>query len=117
MIVDSRAKEVIKRYVEHDVSYLFITPQIPKIEDVKSDINRLFGSKAEQRIKIKTIEEKQFQRSAVTDYIILNPEEDDTHPLHVFIELPIGSHGYRIEVDKLSAIEFVDRFNDPIGQS
>lgn len=116
IIADSRAKEVMKTNVGRNVSYILITPETCEIEDMKDDINRFFGAKAEC-IKIKKIEAKQFQRSAVTNYIILNPEEDEAHPLHVFFEVPIEARGYWIEVNNEAALEFVNRFNDLIGQS
>lgn len=107
--VDPRIRKIVERNIARGIVYTFLTPDTGKIDDARKEVNSIFRSNPDQFI-IKPIPEDEFQRLAVTDYIILNPDEDNTYPLNVFLELPIESRGYWIKVEYKAAIEFVNRF-------
>lgn len=107
--VHPKVRDIVKRNIERDIHYSFITPTSNKTAEAVKELNRIFAANP-TCFSVKDIPEDDFRRLAVTDYVVINPESDIDHPLHVFLELPIESHGYWIEVDNEAAVDFVDRF-------
>jgi hypothetical protein len=58
-------------------------------------------------VRVLELGEHEFQSVAVTDYVILDPDSD---AVAVFLELPIQTRGYWIEVDREASIGLVERF-------
>ena len=58
------------------------------------------------QLRVLELAEHEFQSVAVTDYFILDPDADAV----VFLELPIQTRGYWIEVDREASIGLVERF-------
>jgi hypothetical protein len=107
--IDPKVTDVIQRNIEHNVSYTFVTISSTKTAEAERDLNRVIEAKPDA-LKVITSSESTIRRLAITDYIIINPDPDATHPLHVFLELPIESRGYWIEVDNNAALDLVNRF-------
>lgn len=107
--IDPKVKDVIQRNVEHDVSYTFVTVLSTETAEAEMDLERIFNTKR-NLFNVIRYRESTIRRLAPTDFLIINPDPDADHPLHVFLELPIESHGYWIEVDGKAALDFVNRF-------
>jgi hypothetical protein len=104
-----QAREIMKRNIECEISYTFLTVASSKTNEAKGELKQIFDMNP-HAFKVKEYQETTFRRLAVTDYIVLNPNEGADYPLHVFLELPIEARGYWIEVDGEAAVGFVDRF-------
>lgn len=107
--IDPKIKDVIQRNVEHDVSYTFVTVLSSETAEAERDLENIFNAKP-NLFKVIRYRESKIRRLAPTDFLIINPDPDAVHPLHVFLELPIESPGYWIEVDGKVALDFVNRF-------
>lgn len=105
----SQARDVMKRNLERGINYTFLTVSSTKTSEAKNELQHIFNLNP-NTFQVKEYQEKEFRRLAVTDYIVLNPDEDEDYPLSVFLELPIETRGYWIEVDGEAAVGFVDRF-------
>jgi hypothetical protein len=112
-LVDPVIQGIVRRNIERDVSYTFITPKTDEVEEARKVMYSIFPTKPDH-FCIEPINKDEFHRLAVTDYIILNPVEDDKHPLNVFLELPIGCQDYWIRVSPEAAEDFVYRFGQLI---
>jgi hypothetical protein len=110
-----QARDIMKRNLEREISYTFLTVSSSKTSEAKRELKRIFDTNPNS-FKVKEYQEKEFHRLAVTDYIVLNPDDNEDHPLHVFLELPIETRGYWIEVDGEAAVGFVDRFKQLVGK-
>lgn len=107
--IHPQARDILKRNMEREITYTFLTVTSSKTSEAKRELKLIFNANP-KAFKVKEYPEKEFRRLAVTDYIVLNPDEDEDHPLHVFLELPMESRGYWIEVDGQAAVGLVDRF-------
>jgi TIR domain len=107
--IDPKVREIVRKNLERDISYTFITQASGKTNEARRELSHIFSAKS-HRLTVKPINEKEFHRLAVTDYVVINPEEDNNHPLYVFLELPIKEQGYWIEVNNEAALDFVERF-------
>ena len=108
--VDPKVIDSVHRNIERDICYTFITLCSEKTTEAEDELKRIFAAKPNCFV-IKEIAEDEFRRLAVTDYVVINPKSDAEHPLDVFLELPIESRGYWIQVDSEAAVDFVDRFS------
>jgi hypothetical protein len=114
--IDPKVKDLVQTNIERGVTYTFITEKSSKTDDATVALNNIFSSKPQQ-LNIKPIDEKDFYRLAVSDYIIINPgvitdhNQDKGYDLFVFLELPVEEIGYWIEVKGEAAIHFVERFS------
>lgn len=107
--IHQQARDIMKRNLERGIGYTFLTVASSKTSEAKREMKHIFNMNLKS-FKVREYQEKEFRRLAVTDYIVLNPEEGGDYPLHVFLELPIETRGYWIEVDGEAAVGFVDRF-------
>lgn len=107
--IDPKVRDVIQRNIEHNVSYTFVTISSTKTAEAERDLIRVINAKPDA-LKVIKSSEGTIRRLAITDYIIINPDPDAKHHLHVFLELPIESRGYWIEVDNNAALDLVNRF-------
>ena len=104
-----KVEAILRQNVERDVCYKFVTVSSSKTEEAKRDLERIFNAKPDS-FKVIDYPGSTFHDVAVTDYIIINPDFDLDHAPRVFLELPIESRGYWIEVDSNAALDFVSRF-------
>jgi hypothetical protein len=104
-----QVREIMKKNLERGISYTFLTIASSKTNEAKREMKHFFDTNPNP-FKVKEYKEKEFHRLAVTDYIVLNPNEGEDYPLYVFLELPTETRGYWIEVDGEAAVGFVDRF-------
>ncbi|HEY0545663.1 MAG TPA: TIR domain-containing protein [Pyrinomonadaceae bacterium] len=108
--LDQRIRSVIRKNIERGVIYTFITQTSDRTDAAHKELEQHFPDKLKSLL-IKPIEETVFRRLAVTDYIVFNPEDTEDYPLHVFLELPIESRGFWIQVESEAASYFVERFS------
>ena len=107
--IDPKVRDIIQRNVEHDVSYTYVTVLSNETAEAERDLEHIFNAKRNS-FKVIRYRESTIRRLAPTDFLVINPDPDAQHPLHVFLELPIESRGYWIEVDGKAALGFVNRF-------
>jgi hypothetical protein len=95
-------RDVINQNVKAGTVYTFL---VCEGED-GAELHRM-AANAPGQIRVVELGEHEFQSVAVTDYFILDPDSDSSA---VFLELPIQTRGYWIEVDREAAIGLVERF-------
>jgi hypothetical protein len=105
----SFAEEMVQKNLERGVGYAIVVSKGTNPVVMEAIIN-VFSSHPKQ-LSLTPIPEDDFQRMAVTHYLLLNYERDDSD-LRVFIELPIEAHDYWIEVNRVAALGFAYRFRD-----
>ena len=104
-----KIKGSLQKNLNRGVIYTLIIPD-SNTEMAKEELRGISSLKPDQ-IYLKNIDNNEFHDSAITDYIILNPNFTDTYALHVYLELPNTSRGYWIEVDDdQEAMNLVSRF-------
>lgn len=96
-------KEAIKSNLENGVGYTFFVPSAVGLEVVEQGLCDL----AADNIRLAVIDEKEFNDSAVADYIILNPLSGTVQG---FVESPGTEPGYWMKVSNAVALGFETRF-------
>jgi len=94
-------RDVINQNLKAGAIYTFL---ICEGED-GAELHRMAAAFPGQ-LRVLELAEHEFQSVAVTDYFILDPDSDAA----VFLELPIQTRGYWIEVDREASIGLVERF-------
>lgn len=102
-------KDIVRQNLERGVQYTFITPPSEDLIMVQRALQPEVSTRP-GKVQIQEVGEDEFRRLAATDYIIVNPD-DDQHR-HAFVELPIEIRGYWIEVEAKAAMNFAARFRD-----
>lgn len=97
-------KEAIKTNLGNGVGYTFFVPSTVGLDVVEQGLCDL----AADNIKLAVINEKEFDDSAVVDYIILNPLSG---AVQGFVESPGAEPGYWIKVSNAAALGFETRFD------
>jgi hypothetical protein len=108
--------EAIRKNAGRGVGYTFLIPKPHADDGVQQSIRILTGYEGPAQIVVKGIPKEDFQRLAVTDYIIVVPTAENS-PQKVFLELPLEIRGYWIEVKHSAALGFVKRFGDMEAQA
>jgi len=101
---------LILQNIGRGIKYSFILPASHATDEVKDSLKEIFSSSNDHLLDIREIQDDEFNRLAVTHYIILNPEDEGTFPLQVFIELPIVQRDFWVEVNPEAAHNFRERF-------
>ncbi|HJX91558.1 MAG TPA: toll/interleukin-1 receptor domain-containing protein [Pyrinomonadaceae bacterium] len=98
--------------LERGTIYRFIIPSSGSVS-IEEDLREV-SDKYPKQVLVKQIPLNDFHKIAVTDYVILNPNDG----FHVFLELPISAEGYWIEVDGDEAtLGLVARFRELAEQA
>jgi TIR domain-containing protein len=114
--IDPKVQDIFKRNLEQGVTYTFVTVSSSETDEAERALERISYAKPDS-FKVIRYSESVLRRLAVTDYIVINPNSDAAHPLHVFLELPLTSPvDYWIEVDGTAALGFVSRFRQLVEQ-
>lgn len=105
--LSDRMKPVMEANIARGVTYKYIAPQ-SKFTDVVKD---LLGNISEDvnKLDVREVPDAEFHSLAVTDYFILNP--DDDNQLRVFLELPVNDSDHWTLVERSAAFGFTERFN------
>ena len=98
----SPARDVIGQNLRSGAAYTFIISE----SDDGGELQRIRAAYP-GRVRVVRLDEDEFQKNAVTDYFIIDP---DTDTAAVFLELPVEARGYWIEVDREAAIGLISRF-------
>jgi len=98
----SPARDVINQNLRSGAAYTFVISE----SDDGAELQRIRAAYP-GRVRVVRLEEDEFQKIAVTDYFILDPDADTAA---VYLELPIEARGYWIEVDREAAIGLISRF-------
>lgn len=102
-MLTSDFKEAIKSNLEDGVGYTFFVPSTVGLDVVEQGLCDLDAD----NVRLAVIDEKEFDDSAVVDYIILNPLSD---AVQGFVESPGTETGYWIKVSNAAALGFETRF-------
>lgn len=102
-------KQSIRECIMRDVTFTVLIPTSERSDEAKPVIKHIAPEKPD-KTRIVEIPSKEFHPAAVTDYVILDPEEDSKE---VFLELPVEQRGYWINViNSESAEGFATRFQN-----
>jgi hypothetical protein len=114
--IDPNVQDIFKRNLEQGVSYTFVTVVSSETEEAERALKHISYAKPNS-YKVIVHPESVIRSLAPTDYIIVNPDPDTTHPLHVFLQLPVKSPvDYWIEADGKAVLGFVNRFRRLVEQ-
>jgi hypothetical protein len=108
---DPIIRDAVKKNLDRGIVYTFITTssQDVPVAEVETELKAL--TEHPERVITREMPSEEFKKLAVTDYIIINPvHHDESHQLHVYLELPVVAHGYWIEVDDDAAAGLASRF-------
>ena len=100
-----QVKPLIQGGIAIGVRFTFVVPATEEATDSTHILSRLTGGK--ENVTIASIDHDVFRTSAVTDYLIADP---DSNSMQMFLELPLAHRGYWIDVDDQAAQGFVARF-------
>lgn len=121
-------KDIVLKNMEKGIEYVYVIPDSTEYNADAEELKRV-SQKAQQDAaeaakaakddsasnfilpKVQRIPVGTFDSSAATDYIIMNPHNDDHSPLRMFLELPVP-HRYWVEIDFNAAENFVARFRE-----
>ena len=110
-------RNIVLKNMEKGIQYVYVIPDSNDHHDeeefdrVCKDAQASVSAPNFRPAKVQRIPHEKFYGSAATDYIIVNPNNDDHSPLSMFLELPVKpSHAFWIEVDFSAAEKFVARF-------
>ena len=95
----------------------FVPGPDPADEGEKATLDELKNYKGSGKFQYQFFERTQFELSAATDYVIINPErplDDTVTQQSMFLRLPIQTKGedYWIEVEPNSTNSFTARFRE-----
>lgn len=110
--------QALQTKLQPRVKYTFVMPDSPTSATAQEILRRLFESNREQ-LAMRVVPQKEFDRLAVTHYLVLQPEVDKGHKPapQVFLELPIEQRGLWIETDETAARKFALRFEAMIANA
>ena len=109
--------DVIKRCVERGVTYKFLLPDSQRSAEHARHLMELAGGKPDT-IEVVGILSQEFEKAAVTDYVIIDEESDSKRvffelPLQVRDQLPRQARDFWIDVTSPeSSLGFADRFSE-----
>lgn len=110
-------REIVLRNMEKGIEYVYVIPDSHDHDDeiefdrICKDTQARVSTPNFRPAKVQRIPHETFYSSAATDYVIVNPDNNDHSPLRMFLELPVkANHPYWIEVDFNAAEKFVARF-------
>jgi len=107
-VLNPKVREAMQTNIERGIKYKFIIPNSCMTDAVEGELRD--NSLDQNKLAIKDIPDEEFHSQAVTNYIILNPDHDESCHLQVFLELPISSRGMWTLVDDEAALGFTARF-------
>jgi len=103
--IENSIKAIVQKNIERNVSYRYIVPASELTPLIEQELQKI--SSDPERLRVKVVPDDEFRRQAVTDYIIINPESEETH---VYLQLPVEKSDYWILVDDKAAQGFKERF-------
>ena len=106
--IGDNIRAIVEKNIEHKVAYKYIVPQSKLTDEIKKELKNI--SSDPNTLAVKGIPDNEFHRQAVTDYIIINPDQDDNHTRRAYLQLPVKPPGYWILVNEEAAIGFKERF-------
>jgi hypothetical protein len=106
-VLSDTMRRVMETNIARGVPYRYIVPH-SNLDGGISQLQHISANESE--LQVKEIPYDKFHSLAVTDYVILNPDNDDQHPLWVFLELPVNEPDHWIRVDDKGASGFTERF-------
>ncbi len=104
----SEVKRVVMDNLERGVKYTYIVPA-SGIDEQLSQIQEMANS-YKDRLIIKTVDNACFKPLAVTDCMIMNPDNDGSSKLRTFLRLPVSENFWAEVTDEMAAIGFKTRF-------
>lgn len=106
------SQKLIGAGLDQGIAYDFVVPNSSSMEQGKEVLLGLARGKA-GTLHVSEIQTDEFRSSAVTDYIVVDP---DTPAVQVFLELPLSERGFWIKVDEEAALDLVVRFRKLVGR-
>jgi hypothetical protein len=111
----THCQEFLRAGLEKEVKFdFFFSSADAHNEEAQKWINGKFDRYQDQ-LRFFPINDEDFRRQAVTDYIIMNPELQSENQV-AFIEVPCADCDRWIKVDELATAGFAARFNDLLKQ-
>jgi hypothetical protein len=111
-------RDVVLKNMTKGIQYIYVIPDSIEHGVAVNDLERA-SIEAQKKVtgskfcmpKVQKVPHDTFNSSAPTDFIIVNPNNDDHSPLRVFLKLPVkANHPFWIEADFNTAEKFVARF-------
>jgi hypothetical protein len=106
--LSDRMKPVMEANIARGVTYKYIAPQSRFTDGVRNQLRNI--SDDVKKLDVRDIPDTDFRSLAVTDYVIINPDDELQHPLRVYLELPVNEEDHWILVEREAAVGFSERF-------
>lgn len=101
--------DVVQENLRRGITYTYIFPDTDQTASLLNVLRGIFSSYPDQLIE-RSMPKDIFLTMAVSHYLVFEPDPYSDKPTQVFLELPIKSREYWIEVDKDAASGFYNRF-------
>lgn len=102
-------KEVVQKNLERGITYTYIFPKTDQTISMLDTLRQIFSSYPNQLVE-RPMPDDIFRTMSVSHYLVFELEASGDLPPQVFLELPIESREYWIEVDRDAARGFFSRF-------
>ena len=101
--------EAVKKNLQKGITYTYVFPKTAQTLALLDTLRGVFSTHP-NLLTERPMREDLFRKMAVSHYLVLEPGACSDKPPQVFLELPIRSREYWIEVDRDAAQGFYSRF-------
>lgn len=110
--LEPKVKQKLIANLTRGVKYRYFLGESNEIKESEKEEFFAMVAKSSGNLECKNFAKECFDSEAVTDYIIINADCEASHPLEVFLKIPIATVNgeYWIKVDDRSALGFKSRF-------